>query len=266
MYSQRSDRYLQRDGVDASPRNDRLQITMVPPRLLGSRPIIHQQVIVSASPGRGPHRISDPERHVERIGPATGGRSADPVAVGAGRGLPGVHVQRYHLGLVVAATGRSGFRGAVVGVVRSVHLVGRDRFVPHRPVLSDDHVFVVRVTERAARFAGASNGERRERQYQRDRRLVHGRSEWRRRRWCAACRCAVTVDDTMNVRADNGPRRWHCCSCSCSCGCRYRHRRRQTGYYIVLCLCCFCCCCCCYYFCVYRPSTVRRTRGEAADV
>ncbi|KAF0772505.1 Uncharacterized protein FWK35_00004516 [Aphis craccivora] len=162
IYSPRSDRYLRRDGVDASPRDDRLQITMVP---LRSRPITHQQVIVSASPGRGTHRISDPERHVERIGPATGGRSADPVAVGAGRGLPGVHVQRYYLGLVVTAAGRSGFRGgAVVGVVRSVHLVGRDRFVPHRPVLSDDHVIVVRVTERSARFAGASNGERRERQ------------------------------------------------------------------------------------------------------
>uniref|UniRef100_A0A2S2P1A9 Uncharacterized protein n=1 Tax=Schizaphis graminum TaxID=13262 RepID=A0A2S2P1A9_SCHGA len=171
----RSDRYLQRIGVDASAWDGRL--TMVPQR---SRPITHQlQVIVPASSGRGPYRISDPERHVERIGPATGGRSADPTAVGAGRGLPGVHVQRYHLGLVIAAAGRSGFPVAAV-VVRSVHLVGGDRFVPHRSVLSDDHVLVVRVTECAAavrRFASGSNGERRERQYQRDRRWVHSRAK-----------------------------------------------------------------------------------------
>lgn len=143
------------------------RLTMVPLRLLlRTRPVTHQQVVVSASTGRGPHRIADSERHVERVGPATDGRSADPTAVGAGRGLPGVHVQRYHLGLVIATPGRRGFRGVVVVVVRSVHLVRGDRFVPHRAVLSDDHVLVVRVTECAAavrRFASDGSDERRER-------------------------------------------------------------------------------------------------------
>jgi len=165
MCSPRSDGYLQRAGrVNASALDDRL---MRGPRrwLLRARPVTHQQVVVSASTGRGPHRIADPERHVERVDPATGGRSADPTAVGAGRGLPGVHVQRYHLGLVIATAGRRGFRGAVV--VRSIHLVRGDRFVPHRSVLSDDHVLVVRITERTAavrRFASGGSGERRERQ------------------------------------------------------------------------------------------------------
>lgn len=114
-------------------------------------------IIVPAAPSRGhrdrrPHSIADPERHVEKVfRPTAADRSsAGPTAAARSRNrLPGLYVQRYHFGLVVVTRHGCG-APRPAGVVRSVHLLRADWLVPHRSVLRDDHVIVVRINEEAA--------------------------------------------------------------------------------------------------------------------
>lgn len=123
-----------------------------------------QEVVVPAPAQRlsRPHRIADGERHVQRVHPTGTAAATDhgPSSRPAARHrFPRVHVQRYHLGLVVTARGRRGSGRGRSAVVRPVHLVRGHRFVPDRPVVRDDHVLVVRITERAE--AGGRGGRAR---------------------------------------------------------------------------------------------------------
>lgn len=151
----------------------------------GWQRVTRQDVIVSPSANgcrRRPHRIADPEPHVKLVtGPApciTGdGTFTDPA--GARHGCPSLHIQRYHFGLVITAS-RQDFRAAAA-VVRSIHVIRRDRIIPHRTVLRDDHVIVVRVTEHAAaggrHSRSADAGAARERDKKRNRHGFHRRTK-----------------------------------------------------------------------------------------
>lgn len=90
-------------------------------------------------------------------------------------------------------------------VVRSVHVIRCYRIVPHRTVLRDDHMIVVRITEHARTDGVRRVGDAaraRERDKKRDRRGFHRLSEWTKR--LRSCGARVCTDSKPMIGYD-GP-------------------------------------------------------------